>query len=217
MAVEKAVDFPPAVVGLFHAIGGTLGCEKSMPCAVITMEFVGLAELFQDLLGPVDLIGAWPLVFCAEYAEHGSGHVRRQINRRDRPRRRQLLRIVDDDAAAPAIHDGVKARQRTAGQPGMAAARTEAHDRDLGIGFRLGAQKGHAAGHIADELVVGHTAAGAHARADIVGRAGAVAKIQMRSDAGEAGVCELAGGLDDPVVPAGQMVDEDDATEFLVA
>ena len=62
----------------------------------------------------------------------------------------------------------------------------------LPLAVGLGAQELHRACDVAHHLVVGDAAGGAHARADVVGLAGAVAEVEVRRDAGEAVVGQLA-------------------------
>ena len=96
----------------------------------------------------------------------------------------------------------------------MPAAGAEAHDRHLAVGNRLGAQERHAAGDIADDLLVGYTAGGAHARADIVGISRPLAEIEMRGDAEKAVMGELAGDFLDPFIPARHVMDDHHAGEW---
>ena len=185
-----------------------------MAGAVVAVEFVILAEPLEHRLGAVDLIGGRILVVVAENAEQRTGHFLGEIDRRDRALAVEILRIVDDDVAAPAIDGGIDARQRAGGEIGVAAAGAESDDADFAVGVRLRAQIGHGAGNIAHDLGVGDAARGAHARADIVGAAGAFAEIKMRRDRRIAVMRELAHHFHDPFVPARQVMDHDNAGKF---
>jgi hypothetical protein len=96
----------------------------------------------------------------------------------------------------------------------VAAARAEADDADLAVGLRPRPQPGRSTLGVADHLVVGDTAGCAHAGADVVGAARPFAEIEVRGDGGEAVMGKLAHHLDDPLIPAGHVVDEDDAREL---
>ena len=63
--------------------------------------------------------------------------------------------------------------------------------------------------NVADHLLVGDTAGGARACADVIGAAGAFAEIEVRRDGRKAVMGELAGRLLDPLVPARHVMDQD--------
>ena len=71
----------------------------------------------------------------------------------------------------------------------------------------------HRALDVAHHLIVGHAAGGAHAGADVIGAAGTVAEVEVRRDRREAVMRELARDLDDPLVPARQMMNHHHAAE----
>src|SRR6185312_4083634 len=106
MLAEEGVGLGPAVIRLLGPIGGALGGEEAVAGAVIAMELVALAELLQHRLGLVDLVGRGVLVVVAEDAEQRTAQLLGEVDRRHRPLVAELLRIariLDDDAAAPAI------------------------------------------------------------------------------------------------------------------
>ena len=76
---------------------------------------------------------------------------------------------------------------------------------DLAVGVGLRPQIGRRAPGVADHLVVGHAAGRAHARAEVIRAASALAEVQMRRDRRKSVMGELARGLDDQFVPAGHV------------
>ena len=70
-------------------------------------------------------------IVIAENAEQWSGHFLREIDRRHRAFGVEILRIVDDDIAAPTVDGGVNVRQRAGGEVAVAAAGAEADGADL--------------------------------------------------------------------------------------
>ena len=182
-----------------------------MTGAVVTVELVILAEFLKHGLDAVHLVAVGVFIVIAEQTEQRGAHLVREIDRRHRALRIELLEVIDDDVAAPAIDCGVDAVERAGDEIGMASARTEADHADLAIGVGLRAQEFHTAGDIAHHLLVGHAAGRAHPRADVIGTAGAVAEIEMRRDRRQAMMGELAGRFFDPFVPTGHVMDQDDA------
>ena len=184
-----------------------------MAGAVVAVELVGLAELLEHRLGPVDLIGRRVGIVVAEDAEQWAAQVFGKLDRSARALVIEQRGIVHNDVAAPAVDRGIDVGQTTGNQKGVTSARAEAHHRDLAVAVGQGAQIFHRARDIADHLFVGYAPGGAYARPDVVGIAGAFAEIEMRGDAEEAVVGELARHFLDPFVPAGHVVDDDDARE----
>ena len=121
-----------------------------------------------------------------------------------------------NDAAAPAIDRRIDALQPARGDDDMAAPGAESDDPDLAVVLLAGAQEVHRAFHVAAHLIVADAAGGAGRCGLIVGLA-RLTCVEVRGDAGEAIMGELAGRLDDPVVPAGRMMDEHHAREGPVA
>ena len=99
----------------------------------------------------------------------------------------------------------------------MTTARAEAHDADLAVGLLASAHIGQCAFDVADHLVVAHPAIGARLGALIVGRIAGLAEIEIRGDADDAVVGELAGDFHRPVIPAGQMMNDDGGREGAIA
>src|SRR5207302_8013989 len=128
--------------------------------------------------------------------------VGRQLDGRDRALLAELRRVVDDHAAAPAVHRGVDVREATGDQVGVAAARAEADHADLPAGVRLGAQEAHRARDVPDDLDVGHAPLGAGAGGEVVRAAGPQPRVEVEADRGVAVLGELAHRLAGPLVPA---------------
>src|SRR5271155_3717857 len=131
MAIEEVEYLAPAVQGLLGPVSITLPIEERMAGAIVAVEFVILAELLQRSLGAVNLVNRRVVVVIAENTEQWAVHLLGEIDRRHRPLVVEVLRIIDDDIAAPAIHRGIDARQRASGQIGMATARAETDHADL--------------------------------------------------------------------------------------
>ena len=181
------------------------------------MELVSLAEPFQHLLGAVHVSGARVLVVVAEQPEERRADVFRQVDRGDRALRREVRGIIDDDTAAPAIHHRVDLRNPAGGEVGIAAARAESDHADLAVRLGLAAQIGHRPGDVADHLVVRIAALSAHACRLVVGASGTDAEIEVGGDGADPVMGELARHLDAPFVPAGHVMDDDDARIGTVA
>ena len=96
----------------------------------------------------------------------------------------------------------------------MAAARAEADDADLAGGVRLRPQERHAGGDVAHHLLVVGAAGRPRPRGDVVGAARTEAEEQMRGDGRIAAMGAFAHDLGGPLVPAGHVMDHDDAGNF---
>src|ERR1700716_3413338 len=125
MLAKEREHLGPTVERLLGAIGGTRGVEKGMTGAVVAVELVILAELLEHGFGAVHLVAVGVFIIIAEQTEQRSAHLLREINGRHRPLGIELLRVVDDDIAAPAIDRGIDAVERAGGEIGVASARTE--------------------------------------------------------------------------------------------
>ena len=93
----------------------------------------------------------------------------------------------------------------------MAAAGARADDPDLAIGGGQGFEERGGPGGVADDLVIGNTTGAADHGGHIFGLAMAGAAVEIRCEGGITLVGELAGRLLVPVVPAGHVVQQDDA------
>ncbi len=207
----KVEHFAPAVRGLFGAIGVARPIEERVPGAVIAVELVVLAELLEYRLGAIDLIGGRIGVVIAENAEQRTVQLFRQIDRGDRALVVEVLGIVDDHIAAPAIDRGVDPRQRAGGEVGMTATGAEADDADFAGGIGLSAQPRHGARGIAHDLRVGNAAGGADAGTKIVGRLIALTEIEMVRNRRIAMMGEFAHHFHRPFIPARQVMDDNHA------
>jgi hypothetical protein len=208
MLVEEGEDLVPTVERLLGAVGGTRGVEKSVAGVVVTVEVVALAELLEHRFSTVHLVAVGVFIVVAEQAEQRTVQLGREIDRRDRPLGIELLGVVDDDVAAPAIDGRVDAVERAGGEIRVPPARAEADHADLAVDVRLRAQELHGARDVAQHLLVGDAARGAYARADVIGASGPFAEIEMRRDGRKSMMRELAGSLLDPFVPARHVMDE---------
>src|SRR6516164_5964469 len=104
MLAEEREHLVPTVERLLRAIGRPRSVEKGVAGAVVAVEFVSLAEFFEHGFGAVDLVAVGIFVVVAEQAEQRTAQLRREIDGRDRALGVELLGVVDDDVAAPAIH-----------------------------------------------------------------------------------------------------------------
>src|ERR1700730_2645472 len=154
MFAQEGEDLGPAVGGLFGPKRGAFGVEERMAGVGIAMELVILAEPPQYRLGTVDLLWCGVLIVIAEQAEQRSAQIFCEIDGRYRPLDVELALVIDDHIAAPAIDDRIDMVDPAGAEIGVPAARAEADDADLAVGIGLSAQKRHAAGDIADHLVV---------------------------------------------------------------
>src|SRR5262249_45849705 len=125
MLAEERKHLVPAVERLLGAIGGARGVEKRVPGAVVAVELLRLAELLERGFGAVHLVGVGIFILVAEQAEQRTAQFGGEIDGCDRPLSVELLRVVDDDVAPPAIHRRIDAVERTSGEIGMSAARPE--------------------------------------------------------------------------------------------
>src|SRR5262245_27311746 len=182
MLVEERKHLVPAVERLLRAIGGASGVEKGMAGAVIAVELIGLAQLLEHGFGAVHLVTVGIFIIVAEQAEQRTAQFCRQIDRCDRPLGIELLGIVDDDIAAPAIHRRVDAVERAGCEISVSPSGAEADHSDLAVGVGLSAQVLRRARDVAQNLLVGDAAGRAYAGADIIGTARTFAEIEMRRD-----------------------------------
>src|SRR5665213_205683 len=191
--------------------------ENGVAGIVVAVELVGLAVLLQGRLGLVDVVRGRVAVLVAEQAHERRLDALGEVDRGDRLFRGQR-RFVDDDVAAPAIDRGVDAAAEPAGaEVGLAAARAEADDADLAGRVALLAQEGDRAGDVADDLVVGVAAVAAHLGDHRLVGAVADPAIEARRDRGIAVMGEFARDFAGPLVPAGHVMDDDDAREWAIA
>src|SRR5262249_51430556 len=131
----------------------------------------------------------------------------------DRPLGIELLGIVDDDIAAPAIHRRVDAVERAGCEISVSPSGAEADHSDLAVGVGLSAQVLRRARDVAQNLLVGDAAGRAYAGADIIGTARTFAEIEMRRDGRQSMMGELAGHLFDPFIPTRHVMDEHHARQ----
>src|SRR5689334_17076070 len=168
MLRQKGPDFLPAVDGLLGAIRRrTVVIEKSVACAIVAVELVVLARLLELFLVAVHLLGRRSFIVVAEKAEHGTGKVLREIDRRNRLLGRQLF-FRSSDAAAPAFDECVDAFEFAGGEKSVTAAGACSENADFAVPVGLRADKLQRAFEIAEHLVVRHTAGGANFGADVL-------------------------------------------------
>src|SRR5271170_5318844 len=102
-------------------------------------------------------------------------------------------------------------RQLAGDEIGLPPAGAEADDTDLAAGMRLRAQEVDRTGHVTQHLLVRDAAALAHFVDDRLLRSIADPEIKARRHRGIAVMCEFAGDLTGPLVPARHVMDHDDA------
>ena len=139
----------------------------------------------------------------------GGRQVRRHVERRHRLALGELI-LRGDHAPTPAIDRGVEHRQAACGEVDLAAARAEPDDTHLAARVRLRSQEGRGAVDVTDQAVVRHAAGGAHHRRHVVGRARALAVVEVGADRCVAVVCQLARDLLRAFVPAGHVMYDHD-------
>ena len=135
-----------------------------------------------------------------------------ELDRRHWPLVVEQRRIIDDDVAAPAIDHGVDVRQAAADEVGVPAAGAEAHDGDLAVG--VGCPRRKAIAPLTSPMTCSSATPPARARArrrhrDRRGRRGSRGAARRRGTPWWASFA----GLLDPLVPAGHVMDDDDAWE----
>src|SRR5258708_238367 len=115
VSLIKPEHLLPAVERLGGAVAFAPGVEEGMADTVIAVELVSLAMPLERLFDLVDLRHVRVLVLVAENAEQRSGDLVGQIDRRHRTLGIELLVVLHDDAAAPAIHNGIDAAHAAGG------------------------------------------------------------------------------------------------------
>jgi hypothetical protein len=168
----------------------------------------------EDLLVAVDLLRGGHVVVVAEDAEERRVHLGRVVDGGDGALGDELGRVVGEDEATPAIDTGVDG-QLADRHESMAAAGAEADGADLAVGIRLGAKEVDAAVDVAHDLGIDHAAFGAALGGGVVvAHTGLhLAVEEVGADGGVTVLGELATDLARPLVPAGHVVDDDDAGE----
>src|SRR5262245_41723968 len=112
MIVEEREHLVPAVECLLSSISRACGVEEGVAGPIVAVELIGLAKLLEYGLGAVHLVAIGVFIIIAEQAEQWATQLCREIDRCDRPLGIELLGVVDDDIAAPAIHGRVDAVER---------------------------------------------------------------------------------------------------------
>ena len=176
----------------------------------VHVELVVLPVTFQLLLMQLHLRRRRTAVLLAEQAEERGGQARRVVEGSNRLLRRELL-LGHHHATAPAVDDGVEFLRAACGEIRVAPTGARTEDADPAILRGECAQVARCACHVADHLVVGHAPDAAHHRRHVLGRAVALALVQVRADRRVAVVGESPRCLPVPLVPPGEVVDQDDA------
>src|SRR5262245_12714518 len=202
----------PAVHGLLLPVGRAVVVEEPMAGAVVAVELVLLAVLLELRLVLVDLLGRGRLVLVAEEAEDRAGQVLGVVDGGHRLTGRQLL-LRHDDPSAPAVDHRVESLEPAPGEEGLPAARARAEHADLAGDVGQRPQEGVGAVEIAEDAGIRGPARRAHLGPDILGRAVAVAEVQVRRDGHHAVMGEAARALAVPLVPARRVVDDNHAGE----
>src|SRR5262245_8188214 len=106
-----------------------------MAGTVVAVKLVVFAELLEHGFGAVHLVTVWILIIIAEQAEQRTAQLGSEMDGRDGSLGVELLGIVHDDIAAPAIHGRIDPVERAGGKIGMSPARAEADHADLAVGI----------------------------------------------------------------------------------
>src|SRR5580692_309658 len=145
MAIEEGENFLPSVQSLLRPISVAPCIEERVAGAVVTVEFVILAKFLEYYLGAIDLIGRRICVVVTENAKQRAVHPFGQIDRRHWALIVEVLEIVDNDIAAPAIDHSIDAMERAGGEISVAAAGAESDEADFAVGIGLRTQVIHRA------------------------------------------------------------------------
>src|SRR5205823_2852657 len=132
---QEHKDLVPAIGRLLGPVGGAGGIEEGMAAAVVAVEFVVLAELLEYLLGAVGVLAVGVLVVVAKDAKDRTRHLLGKIDRRDRLAGIEHLLVIDDDVAAPAVHQRVDAGHAAGDQISVPPAGAETDHPDLTVGM----------------------------------------------------------------------------------
>ena len=211
---EEREDLAPAVHRLLGPVDGPVPVEEAVAGAVVTVELVDLAMLFQLYLVLVHLIGRRRPVLIAEYAEQRAGEVPGHVDRRHRRLRIELL-PAHHHTAAPKVGAGVHVLPLRGVDESVPSAGAGTEDADLAVEAGLRAHPLHRGRGVADHLGIGDAALGTNLGRNIVGiRIGAArALIKVMADRDVAVMGEAARRLDVELAPAGHVVDQHDPRE----
>src|SRR5207244_11772794 len=124
---EKREELLPSVHRLLRAIGGAVVIEEAVSRAVVAMELVRLAVLFELLLVLVHISRGRSLVLVAEQTQERRLEVLRVFDRRHRLLRRQLL-FRCDNTTTPQIGDGAETLCSRRCKERVPPTRARAHD-----------------------------------------------------------------------------------------
>src|SRR5499427_1328330 len=209
---EPGQYFLPTVHRRVLPVVGAVDGEEGMASVVVGVELVGLVVLREGGLGLRGVVGRWARVLHAEEAQERTLEILGEVDGRHGLARRELLSLGDHTAAV-AVDGGIDSAQRAGGEIGLAAPRAVADDAYLAIQIRKGTEVADGALHVPHGAVIGHAARGTDARAVLLRRGLALAELQVGREGGEAMMGEAAGNFLGGSVPAGHVVDDDDARQ----
>src|SRR5437868_4350636 len=127
LGVEEGPDLAPGVHGLLLAISRSVVVLETVAGAIIAVELVLFAGGLEGILVDVDLLRRRVLVVVAKEAQQGAGEAGRQVDGRDRARRREVFRL-HDDTTAPELDSSVVTRVAAGDEEGVATSRAGARD-----------------------------------------------------------------------------------------
>src|SRR5262245_8481003 len=210
MLAEEGEHLAPAVHGRLGPVERPVPIEDAVAGAIVAVELVALAMLFELGLVLVHLLGARCAVVVAEYSDERTAEVLRHLDRRDRCLGIELF-LAHYHAPAPEVGAGVDVPPLAGIDEGMPATRTGAENADLAVVIPLRAHPLHGGLAIADHLRIGNAALGAHLGGDVVRVALASALIEIGADRKIAVMREPTRRLNVELAPAWEMVDKHDA------
>ena len=178
-----------------------------MSGAVVAVELVVLAVLFEGFFQFVHLVGRRRLVVIAEYAQHGAGQALGEVNRRD-----GLLRGEGvgghADAASPEVNGGVEGAGAAGDHVRVPSAGAAAYDADLAVGVRQRVEEGGCAFGVGENAVVGDAALSAGSGRYVVRGSLPEAGEEVGRADDVSVVGEAAGEFPVKLVPARQVVNQ---------
>src|SRR5690242_13112313 len=130
MLAEEGEHLLPAVDRRGLAVLRPIHREEGVAGIVVSVELVGLAELLQRLLGLPGVLRRGPGVLDAEETQQRAAEILRELDRRDRLARCELLGL-GGDAAAVAVDGRVDAAQGARREIRLPPARAIADDANL--------------------------------------------------------------------------------------
>src|ERR1700722_12526711 len=129
---EEGPDSAPAIHRLLGPIQRAVPVEEAVAGAVVAVELIALALLFEFRLVLVNLLRARGAVIVAEQAEDRAAQILRHVERRDGLFRVELF-LGHHHTAAPLLDDRVDVLLLAGVDEGMSAARAGTNQADLAV------------------------------------------------------------------------------------